>query len=167
MQMVDSGALDHANVELADGLLIELSPQSGPHARIIQVLTTLFAGRADLLRIQLPLAATEGWVPEPDIALAEHTDPARHPTSALLAIEVAVSSHQYDMSKAEVFAQAAIPTYWIIDVPGRQVFAYTEPGPDGYARERTLDPTGELDPGVPGLEPFTVAELFATAFGER
>ena len=165
--MVDSGALDHANVELADGFLIELSPQSGPHARIVQVLTALFAGRGDLLRIQLPLAATEGWIPEPDVALAEHTDPERHPTGALLVIEVAVSSHQYDMSKAEVFARAGIPTYWIVDVPGRQVLAYTEPGPDGYARERTLDASGELDPGVPGLEPFTVAGLFATAFGER
>jgi len=165
--MVESGALEGANVELADGLLIELSPQSGPHARMIQVLQQLLGTRLDLLRVQLPLEAIEGWVPEPDVALAEHTDPARHPTSALLAIEVAVSSHQYDMSKAKVFAQAAIPTYWIIDVPGRQVFAYTEPGPDGYARERTLGTTGELAPGVPGIEPFTVAGLFATAFGGK
>ncbi len=165
--MVESGALEGANVELADGLLIELSPQSGPHARMIQVLQQLLGTRLDLLRVQLPLEAIEGWVPEPDVALAEHTDPERHPSSALLVIEVAISSHQYDLSKAKIFAQAGIPTYWIVDVPGRQVFAHTEPGPDGYVLERRLDASGELDPGVPGLEPFTVAGLFATAFGER
>ncbi len=166
--MVDCGALENARVELADGLLVELSPQGEPHARMIQTLTRLFAGRADILRVQLPLAAAEGWTPEPDIALAEvDDDPELRPSTALLVVEVAVSSHLYDLSKAEVFAQAAIPTYWIIDVPGRQVFAYTEPGPDGYARERTLQTRSELDPGVLGLEPFTVAGLFAAAFGER
>jgi Uma2 family endonuclease len=166
--MVDCGALENARVELADGLLVELSPQSEPHSRMIQTLTRLLGGRLELLRVQLPLAAVEGWTPEPDIALAEvDDDPWKRPTTALLVAEVAVSSHHYDLTKADVFARAAIPTYWLVDVPGRQVFAHTEPRAEGYARKRELMGDSELDPGVPGLEPFTVAELFAAAFGER
>ncbi len=166
--MVDCGALEQMRVELADGLLVEVSPQSEQHWKVIQALMRLMAARMDILRVQAPLAAAEGWTPEPDIALAEvDDDPWLRPSTALLVVEVAVSSHQYDLSKAKIFAQAGIPTYWIVDVPGRQVFAYTEPSPDGYARERTLEATAELDPGVPGLEAFTVAGLFATAFGER
>lgn len=167
-RMVDCGALEQMRVELAEGLLVEVSPQSEQHWKVIQALMRLMAARMDILRVQAPLAAAEGWTPEPDIALAEvDDDPWLRPSTALLVVEVAVSSHQYDMSKAKVFAQARIPTYWIIDVPGRQVLAYTEPGPGGYARERTLETRSELDPGVPGLEPFTVAGLFAMAFGER
>jgi Uma2 family endonuclease len=165
-RMVDSGALEGVRVELAEGLLIEVSPQSGAHARLIQVLTRLLAGRADLLRVQLPLEVAEGWIPEPDIALAEHEDPATHPATALLVVEVAVSSHGYDVSKARVFAQAGIPTYWIIDVPGRQVLAHTGPRPGGYAWTPALTGSHTLDPGVPGTEPFTVRGLFTTAFGE-
>lgn len=166
--MVDCGALDQVRVELADGLLIELSPQSEIHWKVIRGLMRLLADRFDLLRVQAPLAAAEGWTPEPDIALAQVDDDLwKRPTTALLVVEVAVTSQHYDLSKAEVFAQAGIPTYWIVDVPARQVLAYTDPGPHGYGRLRTLDATGELDPGVTGLEPFTVAQLFATAFGER
>jgi Uma2 family endonuclease len=167
-RMVDSGALEGTRVELAEGLLVDLSPQGEPHSRMIQALTRLLAGRVDLLRVQLPLAVVEGWTPEPDIALAEVSDdPKERPSTALLVVEVAVSSHQYDLSKARAFAQAGIPVYWMVDVPGRQVLAHTEPGPAGYARTPALDTARRLDPGVPGIEAFTVAELFATAFGER
>ncbi|MDQ3609226.1 MAG: Uma2 family endonuclease [Actinomycetota bacterium] len=167
VRMVDAGALEGVRVELAEGLLVDLSPQGELHARMVQVLTRLLGGRLELLRVQLPLAVAEGWIPEPDIALVEHEDPTTHPVTAVLAVEVAVSTHQYDLSKARVFAQAGIPAYWVVDVPGRQVLAHTEPRPSGYARVRALGGGGELDPGVPGLEPFTVDQLFATAFGER
>jgi Uma2 family endonuclease len=165
-RMVDCGALEQMRVELADGLLVEVSPQSEQHWKVIQALMRLMAARMDILRVQAPLAAAEGWTPEPDIALAEvDDDPWLRPSTALLVVEVAVSSHQYDLRKAKVFAQAAIPTYWIVDVPGRHVLAYTEPGPEGYTRERTLRPADELDPGVSGIEPFTVGDLFVTALG--
>ena len=165
--MVDCGALEQARVELADGVLVELSPQSEAHWRVVQALMRLLGGRIDLLRVQAPLAAAEGWTPEPDVALVEPSDVIERPTSALLVVEVAVTSQQYDLTKADVFAGAAIPSYWIVDVPAQQVLVHTEPGADGYATVRTLTGDGRLDPGVPGLEPFTVAELFATAFGER
>jgi len=166
-RMVDSGALEGVRVELAEGLLVELSQQGGAHARMVQVLTRLLGGRLELLRVQLPLEVAEGWIPEPDIALAEHEDHTKHPATALLVVEVAVSTHPYDLSKARVFAQAGIPAYWVVDVPGRQVLAHTEPRPSGYARTPTLDAPGVLDPGVSGIEAFSVGDLFATAFGAR
>src|SRR5205823_8361809 len=87
-RMVSSGALDEVGVELLDGLLVDVSPQGERHARVIQRLMQQFAPRIELLRVQMPLAIGEGWVPEPDVALAEPgPDPDRHPTSALLVVE--------------------------------------------------------------------------------
>jgi hypothetical protein len=54
-RMVASGALDGEPVELLDGVLCEMSPQSPVHALIIQVLTRHFARAQSWLRVQLPL----------------------------------------------------------------------------------------------------------------
>ena len=121
-----------------------------------------FAGRAELLRVQMPLAVGEGWVPEPDVALVEHgPDPEVRPTTALLVAEVAVSSHARDVRKAPVYASAGIPVYWLVDLPAGIVRVHTEPGPDGYAS--VVDKRGDdmLDAGVEGVEPTTVAALLA------
>lgn len=50
-------------------------------------------------------------------------------------VEVAVNSHAIDRGlKAELYARAGIPAYWLVDVPGRTVEVRSEPGGDGYAR---------------------------------
>lgn len=85
--MVDAGALEGVSVELLDGLLVDASPQGEQHARVVQALMAVLSGQPRLLRIQMPLAVAEGWIPEPDVALAErHADPARHPATAMLAV---------------------------------------------------------------------------------
>ena len=92
-RMVERGALEGMPVELVDGFLVDVSPQGPQHAAMVQALMRWFAPHVDLLRVQMPLAAGESSEPEPDIALVEHDDPTRHPHTALLVIEVAVSSH--------------------------------------------------------------------------
>lgn len=110
--MVETGALDGLRVELLDGLLVDMSPQGERHARVIQRLMRLFAGRLDLLRVQMPLSLADGWAPEPDVALAEaHEDPDRHPSTALLVVEVAVTSPALNSSKAALYERAGIPRY--------------------------------------------------------
>jgi Uma2 family endonuclease len=159
-RMVNSGVLEDLRVELLDGLLIDKAVQGEPRVRVTQRLVRLFAARSELLRVQAPLAMTDGWVPEPDVALVEHSsDPTRWPTTALLAVEVSVSSRAIDRRKAFAYACGGIPRCWLIDLPGDIVLDHTEPGSDGYAIVRRLAGDDVLDAGVDGVETTTVAEL--------
>lgn len=112
--------------------------------------------------MQLPLEAEWSALPEPDLALVERRHPRhRHPRTALLAVEVAVTSHKKDRdTKANMYAWAPIPTYWLVDVPGRAVEVRSDPGPQGYSRCEVYK-VGDRIPspaeGVPDLE---VASLF-------
>ncbi len=161
-RMVDAGALEDLRVELLDGLLVDMTPQGERHARVIQQLMRLCSHRMDLLRVQMPLAVAEGWRPEPDVALAaDHEDPDRHPSTALLVAEVAISSHAQDRSKSRMYAGAGVSRYWLVDIPADIVLEHTEPGAESYGVVRALSGEDVLDAGVPGVVPTTVAALLA------
>ena len=96
--MVDAGLLEGEPVELVDGLLVHVTPQGADHAALVQRLTRHFAARAELLRVQLPLAVPEGR-PGPDVALAHSAGIHEHPRTAALVVEVAVTSWGDDLAK--------------------------------------------------------------------
>lgn len=54
-RIVDSGALEGQRVELLDGVLVEVSPQSPAHATVIERLMSHFAQGPLPLRVQSPL----------------------------------------------------------------------------------------------------------------
>ena len=166
-RMVASGALDGLPVELLDGIVVDMSPQSPAHSAAIMLLTRHFATTSAWLRVQLPLEVPPDSEPEPDVALlAEKPPPGRHPLTALLVVEVAVSSHAIDRNvKARLYARASIPVYWIIDVPARTVEVRTQPGPDGYGH---CEPycEGSLVPSpLEGVEDLDIAALLADVKG--
>lgn len=161
-RMVASGALGGRRIELREGLLVEVSPQGPDHARAIEELTIRLASPRARPRVQLPLETRWGSLPEPDLALlARPPQPDRHPRTALLVVEVAVTSHDEDRGeKAKMYAAASVPTYWLVDVPGRAVEVRSDPGPRGYERceiYRLGDRVPSPAEGVPDLE---VAWLF-------
>jgi Uma2 family endonuclease len=157
-QMVASGALEGEPVELLEGLLVEvMSPQSAQHAAVIERLTRHLARAHAWLRVQLPLEVPPDSVPEPDLALVEEEpSPGRHPRTASLVVEVSFSSPQIDRGiKADLYATAGVPTYWLIDVLGKAVEVRTDPGPDGYRRCEVYGLDGAVpspDPGVADLD---------------
>jgi Uma2 family endonuclease len=135
-KIVASGALEGQRVELLDGVLVEMSPQSPARAKLIERLMDHFLVARMPLRVQMPIEVAPNSEPEPDLALlAEKPAPSRHPRTALHVIEVAVSSHVTDRdTKGVLYARAGIPTYWLIDAPARTVEVYSEPGESGYRR---------------------------------
>jgi Uma2 family endonuclease len=162
-RIVASGALEGQHVELLDGTIVDMSPQSPSHAAVVEALTRHFASAPGRLRVQLPLEVRPDSEPEPDLAIVE--EPAlsgRHPRTAALVIEVAVSSQPIDRNvKARLYARAGIPTYWLIDVPARAVEVRTRPGEQGYVGVKTYR-LGETVPcpldGMPDLD---IAALLA------
>lgn len=136
--LVATGLLESEHVELVEGDIVEMVPQGPEHANAIVELTRWLVPRLEepwRLRPQTPLAATGRSEPEPDLAIAEHT--AGHPTSAVLVIEVAVSSQALDLQvKPTIYAAAGVTEYWVVDLPSREVVVHTDPGPTGYRMVR-------------------------------
>jgi Uma2 family endonuclease len=157
--LVASGALAEAKVELVDGLVLEVSPQSDEHAVVVRVLTRLLAHPEPLLAVQCPLKLMEGWRPEPDLALAELPRRGRD-TRAWLVVEVCVSAHREARAKLPGYRAAGVEQVWLVDVPARAVEVHR---PDGSVRIARGDDV--LDPEVEGVAPFRVAEVFARLEG--
>lgn len=161
-RMVSAGMFEGRRLELLDGRLVDQMTQDELHVLIIRRLMNLFAARMDLLRVQFPLAVGEGWVPEPDVALEAHpAGPPTRPTTALLVVEVSLSSRERDLYKADAYAAAAIPRYWLVDVERGCVLEHTEPSNHGYGLVRRLMGDDVLAAQIEGVPTITVAELLA------
>jgi Uma2 family endonuclease len=145
-QMIDTGILTPEDkVELLDGKIVQMSPQTPPHAGTTQRASDRFklilAGQAHV-RTQLPITLSSSE-PEPDVAVVE-IDPGaygnHHPSSSeiFLLIEVSYSTLDFDCEeKAAIYAEENIREYWVLDVIERQVYVYRNPSPSGY-QEKTI-----------------------------
>ena len=87
-----------------------------------------------------------------------------HPSTAALVVEVAVSSLPRDLvRKHELYARAAVPEYWVVDVDGRRVVVHQQPHEGGYQRVTEVGAGGALtSQSLPGVE-LPLDELLAVA----
>jgi Uma2 family endonuclease len=163
-RMVDTGVFEGRRIELLDGLLVEMSPKSASHILVVGLLIRHFAVAPRWwLQVQDPIEAAFDCEPEPDLLLSDHEPPrGRLLHTARLVVEVAVSSHWLDRGrKAALYAGADIPSYWLVDVPGRAVEVRTQPGPDGY-RQCEIYREGDIVPcPLEGVENLDVAALLS------
>jgi len=102
--------------------------------------------------------------PEPDFALVgldENEWRDRHPVAGdvLLLIEVADSSRDFDLrKKAPVYARAAVPEFWVVDVVDRRLIVHRNPVAGRYALTTMLRPGERIAPlAFPGEELEVVA----------
>jgi len=136
-RMAELGFFSGRRVELIEGEIIEMSPQDPPHAAAIRLLDYALKrvfGEGYLVCVQSPLSLGLDSDPEPDLAVVRGSlrDHVRaHPDHALLVVEVADSSLQFDRTrKAALYAEARIGEYWIINLRDRRVEAYRRPRKD-------------------------------------
>jgi Uma2 family endonuclease len=164
--MGQAGLFQDERVELLDGVIVRKMTRGAPHDRVIERLNELLlprlVGRARV-RIQLGFAASEFSEPEPDVAVVPKHEPSSdQPAHALLLIEVAVSSLRFDRGlKASIYARAGVPAYFVVDVEGRAIEAYTAPEAGRYAQVVTYRAEARVTvPGFPDVT-FSVNDLFA------
>ena len=160
--IVASGALEGQHVELLDGVLVEVSPQSPEHATLIERLMRHFAAAPRWwTRVQSPFEVRPDSEPEPDLAVfAEEPPSDRHPGAAELVIEVAVTSQLIDRNvKAAKYAHAGVPTYWLVDIPARTVEVRTQPVDSAYARCDTYREGDTVPCPLDGVADLDVADL--------
>jgi Uma2 family endonuclease len=158
LRMLAAGILtDDNRVELLDGVLTEKPAKSPAHeavkSRLIDWLRPGWDSRAYLVRIEAPLVVRDRLaLPEPDIAIVEPREYlADHPRTAMLVIEVAVTSLEIDtVVKPPVYAGAGVSEYWVVDVAHRRVEVFSDPTPDrGYRHRRIVEPPATLAPAAP------------------
>lgn len=168
-RMIDAGVFaDDARLELLAGAIVTMSPHGQPHARAIEFLNEFLVRSlpADLLvRCQLPLTLVDSE-PEPDLAVvirAKARRAPRHPTTALLVIEVAAESLDKDRAKVAIYAAAGVTDYWIVNLDERVVEVHGDPNRrQGSYRTRELVRAGALP-----SERLGVAVPIAPIFGGR
>ena len=59
-----------------------------------------------------------------------------HPATALLVIEIAVTTLGLDREKAALYAEAGVAEYWLVAAGRKTVEVYTRPSGDQYAQRR-------------------------------
>jgi Uma2 family endonuclease len=129
-----TGIFGDLKVMLIHGEIFVMAPPAPPH-------NTSLGLAAEYLRMacppghhvrnQMPLNVETDTDPLPDLAvvLGSIRDYAtRQATAAVLVVEVSDSTLFIDLTeKAELYATAKVPEYWVIDIPNRQMHVFSNP----------------------------------------
>jgi Uma2 family endonuclease len=159
-------------VERIHGEIREMSPINWPHVvgcrKTAVLLERLFAGAAWVSRNEQPLALADSD-PQPDVMVVagRFEDYTSHPTTALLVAEVADATLSRDTTeKAELYATAGVPEYWILDVENRALHVFRDPAPlsahlgaTAYQTHLTLAPADHVAPLAAPHAPVAVSDL--------
>lgn len=173
-RLIDLGMFQPGErLELLDGWLVLREPQGSGHSagirRALEVLRRTL-GETWQIDSQLPLALDDLSEPEPDVFVVPR-DPndylGGHPSHPLLIVEVAVSSYRIDHEyKASLYARAAVPEYWIVDLVHEAVEVHREPEESAEARYgwryrtvATLRPPATVAPLLAPERPIAAADL--------
>ena len=147
-RMIEVGILtDDDDVELLEGWIIPKMSRNHPHDSTIEfvdeALRALLPG-GWRLRIQSAITTSDSE-PEPDLTVVQGSARSREghhpvPREIGIVVEVADSTLAQDRTeKQRIYARAALPMYWIINLVDRQVEVYTDPtGPDPVPQYRQV-----------------------------
>lgn len=174
------GYFDGKRVELIYGEIVEMSPINWPHHLCVKLvygaLAQAFAtGHFVDVQQTFPIPnSTLGLAPQPDVAVipGEPRDYTDHPSAAALIVEVADTTLSYDTTtKAEMYATAGVPEYWVVDIENRQLHVYRDPQPlavpgdevatIAYHTHFTLAPTEHVSPLAAPHASIPVSELLS------
>ena len=107
---------------------------------------------AEYVTVQLPVVLSLEDEPEPDVAVTTGTATdyaTQHPgpEDIRLLVEVSSTTLQDDLTtKANLYAHAGIPEYWVLDVENRRLYVHRNPTPTGWGEIRNLAETENIAP---------------------
>jgi len=156
--------------ELIRGEIFEMPVPTRIHSGRVNKLTRVFTsklGESAIVCIQNPMFIDKMSEPRPDVVickpLPELFGPFEpEPSDVLLLVEISDTSLRYDTKiKSRLYADAAIPEYWILNIPDDVLQVRTEPADGEYRRIENLirgrSITAKMLPDIV----FTIDELLA------
>jgi Uma2 family endonuclease len=145
--MADLGLFRDQRVELIEGTIVQMPPQTNFHVVGIDLVSKALGaafGPRFWVRTQAPLHLGPRSAPEPDAAVvpgssrdyaAADRSSTAHPTTAVLIVEVSDTTLYYDRGrKASLYARAKIADYWIVNLVHRRLEVRRNPVPDAGQR---------------------------------
>jgi Uma2 family endonuclease len=159
----DAGAFDTptntqtsnpVRLELIRGVIYEKMQQHPPHATTLTKSDDemrIAFGRNHVIRLQLPLILSTDGQPEPDVLVVpgKPDDYSDHPTASdvLLLIEVSDTTLAFDQgTKSELYAEAGIAEYWIINIKERVLEVRRDPHGKRYRSLRIYEEEESVAP---------------------
>jgi Uma2 family endonuclease len=151
--MIEAGILQNRQVELLEGEIIEMSPETPFHynsvKRGVKYLEKLLEDKADV-RFNGPITLPDSE-PEPDVAIVKLPESSYdnlhpYPEDIYWLIEVANTSLKQDLEiKKTIYAQANIQEYWIMILQTQQLIVFRAPKGKKYLSETTFT-AGSISP---------------------
>jgi Uma2 family endonuclease len=139
-EMVESGILtEDDHVELLRGEVVDKMPIGPAHSACVKRLNRLFQqriGTAAIIAVQDPIRTSDSE-PEPDLALLKprddfYSEATPGSEDVLLVVEVSDSTLENDRTlKLEIYAEAGIPEYWIVNLVDNCLEVHRHPSPSG------------------------------------
>lgn len=153
-RMIESGLLEDRSLELINGEIIQMSPEGVSHSfycrGTAKYLRSMLGDRAEISEAH-PIMIPNDSEPEPDIAILRTPDTLyqnRHPLPADIfwLIEIANSTLAKDLGvKRDLYAQAGIPEYWVMNLQQLELVVFRDLRDDGYRSEVCLS-SGIISP---------------------
>ncbi len=144
LRMVEAGAFEGMKVELIDGELERMNPPMGGHAaaQVNVVFHLAQAVGVALVLGETGLVIDDSTVVACDAALLRQPIAENRfltPDDVLLVVEIAQTTQSRDMGlKRMLYAQANIPSYWVIDGVRCVVHVYADPVEGDYSSVHTV-----------------------------
>ncbi len=133
-ELIDRGLLNGKKVELLDGNIVTMSPESPLHSYTNRTSAEYLRRKLNSLALVIeahPITLSRSE-PEPDIAivaLPQECYRDRHPQASDIfwLVEIADTTLTYDLNgKKQIYATEGIKEYWVADLTERQLFVFHE-----------------------------------------
>ena len=173
-RMLETGVLTDrgpSKPQLFRGKIVYMNPPNPPHDDVISLLTEwAFESRARFsesleIRVQLSMDLhDQDSVVSPDLMIVtSQSYSSRRPTASdtRLLIEVSDTSLASDTNaKRDLYAEAGVPEYWVIDIPHRSLIVHRQPADGRYRTVQTYDENEAVEPEQLGGISLTAGRLF-------
>lgn len=152
--------------ELLRGIVFEKLPMTPLHRKLNKRLYDYLRDLAlpgFVIFQESPLTLRDSE-PLPDVSVVAGQDSdfdARHPSTAELVIEVAVSSVALDRENAALFAEAGVKEYWIVLAAKCQVEVYRRPEAGEYRERLIYTADDQIECGANRSIRLSLSALFA------
>ncbi|HQU42791.1 MAG: hypothetical protein B7Z73_09605 [Planctomycetia bacterium 21-64-5] len=172
-RMIDAAVFDRERrIELIHGELREMSPIGDPHRDAVNALTewavdgTVAHRKKLIVQVQNPIRLpAQQSAPQPDMSWISRARASSAPSigdAVFLVIEVAETTLDFDRGeKAELYAEAGIPDYWIVNLVDDCIEMLRDPRDGAYRSKSVFQSGQELRPLLFDDCPLQVNLLFA------